>query len=475
MKNLIILLFFSLIVSEAIGKGLPDITIKGKSDAFKDGDSVAVFVINTELPVQYLIDPNGTYFKSEIVNGSFSVHIPDVSHPVYIRILYQGISKTKGTKKVSVIKGDTNVFRTTYLVESGQEVNLETISGLSPLLYCQYLVDNVSDVAVPKVNLGDQAVLKQYLDAVDNRSKLKLKILDGFYSKISQSAYVILRSDIICENFNLKYLLIRFPEINKRTLYEAVSQSSQLRLSDDLTSDLALVYSINLPAYVLNKYYMDSCMSKVKRFDVDGCYRYIKQCFSGPLKEVLTVYLVLSRYKQNPSVADVAHDALDYVQNSNRIDYLRLLLKQRLAGALAYDFSFPDAQGIVRRLSDYKGKVVVLDFWFTGCIPCRQLAPVLDSVRNIFRKKDVEFISISPDKDKVRWLKSVESGLYSSPASVNLYTGGGSHEIYSYMDVREYPTLFIIDKNGRIGGNVHPRSQQGKQEFINLVSEFLER
>ena len=62
------------------------------------------------------------------------------------------------------------------------------------------------------------------------------------------------------------------------------------------------------------------------------------------------------------------------------------------AGLTAYT-----QDGKAYTLSDMKGKVVVIDFWFTGCIPCRAEMPYFDRLAETFKDRPVQFLSVSLD------------------------------------------------------------------------------
>ncbi|MCK7559451.1 TlpA family protein disulfide reductase [Chitinophaga sedimenti] len=105
-------------------------------------------------------------------------------------------------------------------------------------------------------------------------------------------------------------------------------------------------------------------------------------------------------------------------------------------------------------LDGMKGKVVFVDFWFTGCGPCKMFyQKCLKLLEEKYKsRKDIVFVKISVDRSKENWLKSVESGEYTSLSSINLFTDGlgSSHDIIKFYKVRGYPWPVLIDKKGRI-------------------------
>ena len=99
------------------------------------------------------------------------------------------------------------------------------------------------------------------------------------------------------------------------------------------------------------------------------------------------------------------------------------------------------------RLSDYKGKVVIIDFWATWCPPCRKGIPDLISIQNEF-KKNVVIIGISLDSEKTlkrcsRICKRVME--YNYPI---VY--GDDKVVADYGGIQGIPTAFVVDKNGNV-------------------------
>lgn len=78
---------------------------------------------------------------------------------------------------------------------------------------------------------------------------------------------------------------------------------------------------------------------------------------------------------------------------------------QKLAkGSPAIDITFADVEGNTHRLSDFKGKILYLDFWATWCGPCKQESPYFEKMSKEYAGKDIVFIPISTDTNHKAWL-----------------------------------------------------------------------
>src|SRR5664279_2139807 len=73
--------------------------------------------------------------------------------------------------------------------------------------------------------------------------------------------------------------------------------------------------------------------------------------------------------------------------------------KLTASGNLAPDFTLTDIDGKKLALSDYRGKVVLLDFWATWCTPCRAEIPHFVEYQNAYRDQGLQVVGISMDDD----------------------------------------------------------------------------
>lgn len=112
------------------------------------------------------------------------------------------------------------------------------------------------------------------------------------------------------------------------------------------------------------------------------------------------------------------------------------------------DFSQADTQERIVKLSDFEGKVVLLEFWGSWCGPCRKTNPELVKIYNEFRDKGFEIFGVGAEVNREVWLKAIEKDKLSWTNVTDLK--GDKNEAALIYGVSYYPTNFLIDKNGII-------------------------
>lgn len=120
--------------------------------------------------------------------------------------------------------------------------------------------------------------------------------------------------------------------------------------------------------------------------------------------------------------------------------------EQRNKGAAApFDFVLRRPDGTAPlKLAEWKGKVLVLNFWATWCLPCRELEPLFEQVGRQFEgASDVAFLAVNGDEDESR-VKSYLEREKMRPAVV--FADG----LDSFLDIRAYPTVVVLDGAGKI-------------------------
>jgi len=113
---------------------------------------------------------------------------------------------------------------------------------------------------------------------------------------------------------------------------------------------------------------------------------------------------------------------------------------------LAAEWALPDLNGKTGKLSDYRGKVLILDFWATWCGPCRTLIPHFKSLHDQYKDSGFEVIGIAMDQGGVKVVKPfVEKHEINYPNYI-----GNNKVAVQYGGLRGIPTTFVVTRDGRI-------------------------
>ena len=118
-------------------------------------------------------------------------------------------------------------------------------------------------------------------------------------------------------------------------------------------------------------------------------------------------------------------------------------------GQPAPDIALPNPNGKTMKLSDLKGKVVLLDFWASWCGPCRRANPSVVAAYNRFKSKGFEIYSVSLDSDKGKWEGAIQQDNLNWSNHVSDLHGWQNQAAQLYK-VQSIPQQFLIDRSGKI-------------------------
>jgi peroxiredoxin len=144
-------------------------------------------------------------------------------------------------------------------------------------------------------------------------------------------------------------------------------------------------------------------------------------------------------------------------------------VKENKDRKLAPPFTLKDATGQPVQLANYKGKVVLLDFWATWCAPCKVEIPWFMEFEQQFKDRGFEVVGVSMDEDGWSVVKP-----YVEQLKINYRILLGNDQVGQlYGGVDSLPTTFLIDRQGKIA-SVHVGLERGKEDFKNDIVKLLE-
>lgn len=160
----------------------------------------------------------------------------------------------------------------------------------------------------------------------------------------------------------------------------------------------------------------------------------IKGKLRGNMYSALAYIANMTTYEPNKLLLDCMDETAKNTLSGKWLQHRTDSLYNYSIGAPAYDFELRNAEGEKVKLSDFRGKIVLVDFWASWCAACRNEMKSLLPIYNDLKSKDLEFISISLDTKDEDWRKA--------------------------MSIEKLPWVMLCDDEGFVIGNRHNKLQR---------------
>ena len=157
----------------------------------------------------------------------------------------------------------------------------------------------------------------------------------------------------------------------------------------------------------------------------------------------------------------------DWIDTAKQLE--GLFIVPEVARHNAPGFRIENLEGGVTSLHEYRGKLVLLNFWATWCIPCRQEMPGMEVLWKKYRERGFVVIAVSND-DGPKERVGTFSRLLDISYPVLLDPDG---KVSGHYGVSGMPTSFLVDRNGKIISRIVGEKEWSSPEAFRLVEKLL--
>lgn len=199
--------------------------------------------------------------------------------------------------------------------------------------------------------------------------------------------------------------------------------------------------------------------------------RYLKLILKAGYSEDFPIYLSLAK----SSVPDSGEAFLNELSRlEKRYNEVKAQYATITRGNTAPTFTGVDVNGKSYSSADYAGKVLVLDFWFSGCIPCKAEMPHMEKLAEKMEGQNIQFFTLSLDTGEqlLKAWKALVKDKNGATLQLNIPNGFKS-ELAKHYGIRAVPRIIIIDQQGKIVDAFAKRPSDPKlyRQLLNLLGE----
>ena len=412
-----------------------------------------------------------------------------------------------------------NFFLYEYLVKKGDSIHVELNSDLlikyrnydprgmtfsgknSNAFKYRYYCDSVlhdetikfgsTTISMRAINEKIELLRDSLIYSMDRGLNLHVSVLNRFSDWVEPLILETLKSDVYYQT--KEYELMWFMSYwNKAGLSpdSSTRKEKMLKYYDEYFREAEKGLPMSMRAKKISTGYMDFICRRAKfeaiyekatgssTYDCGALIPYIEKAAPPELKEKLITGLIanLTSMSEKEGLDTFIRYGVRNVSDRLLQPIVESYFTKAIKGSAFFPFVLSNPSGKMIGIHDLRGKTVLIDFWYTGCEGCVQVGKAMKKIKELFKNdSSVVFMSISVDKDMIRWNEGLRSGLYTDKESINLYTMGKAenHELINYYYINAYPKLMLIDPKGKLFAFNAPRpdSINGVQNLSAMINE----
>ncbi len=370
---------------------------------------------------------------------------PQAEHPMYYRFV-DGQSNFHtifvGTKDTIIIKYDGK--QTRYegsLAKANEFINSHIFNARTP--------DNIKVYSPEWVKYNEEAIAKFYTELDESHlptsfvhlqklyykniwlqqlmnvktmtlfSQSKIEIADNYFDFLKDLKYTDAEYAYVPNWFSI--MSSTFEEMERQGFIDTTPENYMAKYAERITSpSLRSHYLTELLQFILKKGYTDDFMSYMANVS--------PLITEAPDKERLP--LLKAQFED-----------------------MKAANKNVLRGTPLCPFTANDIQGKSYRSTDFKDKLLIIDFWFTGCVPCRAEMPYFDKLSLKYKDQPVQFLSVSLDTGNqlmAKWHEMIMGHKGETKVLFLNLPNGFKNPFIQEMNIHSVPRIMLIDQEGNI-------------------------
>jgi|GEM_PF-1482414 len=337
------------------------------------------------------------------------------------------------------------------------------------------------------INLANRKQFMAYAfavnDLIDSVQSEAVSLLNAFGSNISDQGRAYL----------LDFLKGRL-ESAKLSMFKSFRAKKEYPLNeqevDALFNHLFEPYALQEPEksvlalqHLRAHYEMEREWLRAKRYLVEGINKVnydtlfltIKTKYHGTVRDALLLYMMATDVSMLTDMQGKFAASYKAMEDDGFKKGISLLENRLGKLAKVLPFKFYDINGNEYTNTFFKDKLVVFDFWYTGCGACANLFRTSKPIREYFKDNEgIMFVSVNVDFQQEKWEKGLQSGLYTDNCELNLWVKekGFTNSFLKSYGFNGYPRILVMDGDGNlVSANLpHLDTDQDVARFIALIN-----